>query len=79
MDQATTFAFAGHTLDLVRGRLLRHGEDVDLRPKAMTLLAHLVRNAGRVISKDELVATVWPDVIVSDCPGSGPMRQNWSN
>jgi len=66
MDQATTFAFAGHTLDLVRGRLLRHGEDVDLRPKAMTLLAHLVRNAGRVISKDELVATVWPDVIVSD-------------
>ena len=23
MDQATTFAFAGHTLDLVRGRLLR--------------------------------------------------------
>lgn len=66
MDQATTFAFAGHRLDLVRGRLLRHGVDVELRPKAMTLLTHLVRNAGRVIGKDELVATVWPDVIVSD-------------
>jgi adenylate cyclase len=66
MDQATAFVFAGHTLDLVRGRLLRLGEDVYLRPKAMTLLTHLIRNAGRVISKDELVATVWPDVIVSD-------------
>jgi TolB-like protein len=66
MGQVTTFAFAGHTLDLVRGRLLRQGEDVDLRPKAMTLLTHLVRNAGRVISKDELVATVWPNVVVSD-------------
>lgn len=66
MGQATTFAFAGHTLDIVRGRLLRSGEDVDLRPKALTLLTHLVCNAGRVISKDELVATVWPNVIVSD-------------
>ena len=66
VDQATAFAFAGHTLDLVRGRLLRLGEDVDMRPKAMALLTHLIRNAGRVISKDELVATVWPDVIVSD-------------
>lgn len=54
------------TLDLGRGRLLRDGVDVPLRPKSFAMLAHLVRNAGRVLSKESLLAEVWPDVTVTE-------------
>ncbi len=62
----TIFEFAGHTLDLRQGRLRNSAGDVTLRPKSLAVLVHLVRNPGRVVSKDELMAAVWPDVIVSD-------------
>src|SRR5690606_8557997 len=39
---------------------------VDLRPKAFDTLRVLVEHAGRVVTKDDLVAAVWPDVIVND-------------
>jgi adenylate cyclase len=60
------FEFAGHTLDPERGRLQRGGMEVSLRPKSLTLLHYLLEHAGRVISKDELVEAVWPDISVSD-------------
>jgi DNA-binding winged helix-turn-helix (wHTH) protein len=60
------FVFSGHTLDLGKGRLWNSHGDVMLRPKSLTLLTYLVRNPGRVISKDELIEAVWPDVMVSD-------------
>src|SRR5206468_6066023 len=66
MQGATSFEFAGHVLDLRQGRLRKDGADVVLRRKSFSLLAYLVQNSGRVIGKDELVATVWPDVQVSD-------------
>lgn len=39
---------------------------MDLRPKTFGVLAHLVENAGRLVSKDELMQAVWTDVVVSD-------------
>lgn len=62
----TTFEFSGHRLDLHKGRLQRGGNDVDLRAKSLLLLTYLLQNAGRVISKDELVNTLWPNTAVSD-------------
>ena len=35
-------------------------------PRAFAVLRHLVEHAGRLITKDELLATVWRDAIVSD-------------
>jgi TolB-like protein/Flp pilus assembly protein TadD len=50
-----------------RGGTLRRGEDViDLRAKSFTLLAHLARHAGRVLTKDDLITAVWPDVTVTE-------------
>lgn len=46
--------------------LRRDGRAVELRPKAFDVLRVLVSQAGRVVSKDDLVATVWPDVFVND-------------
>jgi TolB-like protein len=58
--------FADLTLDLARGRLLRGASDVALRPKSFAMLAHLVRNADRVLSKETLLAQIWPDVTVTE-------------
>jgi TolB-like protein/DNA-binding winged helix-turn-helix (wHTH) protein/Flp pilus assembly protein TadD len=65
-NRPSLYAFADLTLDLARGTLRKAGREVELRPKAFNLLAYFVQNAGRVISKSELLETVWPDVIVTD-------------
>lgn len=60
------FGIAGLVLDLAAGRLMDGAADVALRPKSFALLAYLVRKSGQVISKDELMTAVWPDVTVTD-------------
>ena len=47
-------------------RELRRGEDVPVTPQALDILAYLIRNRERVVSKDDLIATVWGGRIVSD-------------
>ena len=47
------------TFDLERGALCRGSERVLLPPKPFDVLVLLVRNRGRVLSKRELLTTVW--------------------
>jgi adenylate cyclase len=58
--------FGRFTLDLARGRLRAEGQDIELRPKSFEVLRHLVENADRLLSKEEIVGAVWPNVVVSD-------------
>src|ERR1700760_3114861 len=60
------FQFDRFELDLTRACLRAHDRTIDLRPKAFEVLCHLVQNAGRLVSKQELFETVWPNVTVSD-------------
>lgn len=60
------FAIGDLTLDLSQGRLLSAKGDVALRPKAMRLLTVPAQSGGRLVSKDELLGTVWPDVFVTE-------------
>ena len=60
------FCFEGFRLDATRRTLHRDGAEVDLRAKCFDLLTCLARNAGRVVTKDELIQTVWPNVVVTD-------------
>ena len=60
------FAFGPYRLDLGQGVLLRGGEPVPLVPKAVELLGALVRQAGRVVRKSELIQSLWPDVVVEE-------------
>ncbi|MBK9969009.1 MAG: winged helix-turn-helix domain-containing protein [Holophagales bacterium] len=46
--------------------LLRDGVPVSLTPKALDVLFHLVRHAGRAVSREELLDAIWPDTIVTD-------------
>ena len=60
------FQFGEYTLDLAQGCLRTAGREVDLRPKSFEVLRCLVENAGRLVTKDELIKAVWPNVIVTD-------------
>ena len=64
MEQISVFRFGEFALDCAQRRLLRSGQDVYLPPKTFELLLYLLRNKGRVITKDELLEAVWPDVNV---------------
>ena len=58
--------FGPFTLDLERLCLRGPAGEAELRPKSFEVLRYLTEHAGRVVSKDEVVAAVWPDVIVTD-------------
>jgi TolB-like protein/DNA-binding winged helix-turn-helix (wHTH) protein/thioredoxin-like negative regulator of GroEL len=62
----SSFAIGDFILDLDRGALLRDDQEVPLRPKSYQVLVHLVQNAGALVTKEDLLASVWPDVIVTD-------------
>ena len=60
------FRFRGYTLDVSRGSLSFGEREVELRPKSFEVLRYLVGNAGRLVTKEEIIKTVWPNVVVSD-------------
>ena len=60
------FVFGDCVLDPDRRELTRGSEVVSIGPKVFDLLVHLVRNRERVVSKDDLLQTVWDGRIVSE-------------
>src|SRR5258705_1395160 len=54
------------TLDVSQGCLRRGDVEIALRPKSFALLQHLITHAGRLVSKDELLSKIWPNVIVTE-------------
>ncbi len=53
-------------LDLARHELRACGVPVSLGSRALQILAVLVESAGKLVAKDELMARVWPGVIVEE-------------
>jgi TolB-like protein len=60
------FLFSDHTLDTDRRELRRGSEPIAVEPQVFDLLIYLVQNRDRVVSKDDLIASVWGGRIVSD-------------
>src|SRR5215467_2420305 len=60
------FRFEEYTLDVARGCLRTADREIELRPKSFEVLRCLVENAGRLVTRDELIKTVWPNVVVTD-------------
>src|SRR5215831_14437390 len=58
------FEFGPFVLDPAKHQLLRDGEAVPLTPKTFDLLRVLVENHDRMLSKEELIKTLWPDSYV---------------
>jgi tetratricopeptide (TPR) repeat protein/DNA-binding winged helix-turn-helix (wHTH) protein/TolB-like protein len=46
-------------------RAVRSGEEIPIRQQTMRVLLHLIDQRGRVVSRDELHATIWGDTAVT--------------
>ena len=60
------FEFDRFRIDVRRRVLLKEGQPVVLTRKAFATLLVLVRNAGRTVEKQELLAELWPDSFVEE-------------
>jgi TolB-like protein len=58
--------FERYVLDGDRRELRRGGELIAIEPQVFDLLVYLLQNRERVVSKDDLIASVWGGRIVSD-------------
>jgi two-component system copper resistance phosphate regulon response regulator CusR len=47
------------TLDCIRRKVTRAGENIDLAPKEFSILEYLMRNRGRPLSRTMIVEHVW--------------------
>jgi TolB-like protein len=65
-DAAVQFLFGEHVLDVDRRELRRGSATIAVEPQVFDLLVYLVENRDRVVSKDDLIASVWSGRIVSD-------------
>lgn len=68
MPSETIYTFEDFQLDPTRKLLLRlpAGESVQLTSKAFQVLLYLVENNGELVTKDQLMTTVWHDSFVED-------------
>lgn len=60
------FRFGEFELDLDRYELRRGGEVVKAEPRILEVLNYLIAQRDRVVSKEELLDTIWKDVHVSE-------------
>src|SRR5262249_12287608 len=60
------FRFEGYTLDVARNALRTADREVALRPKSFELLRYLVENPDRLLTREELLKAIWPNVTVTD-------------
>jgi TolB-like protein/DNA-binding winged helix-turn-helix (wHTH) protein/Tfp pilus assembly protein PilF len=60
------YEFGEFSLDPQQRSLRRKGELVPLTPKSFDTLLVLLRSGGRVVTKDQLMRTVWPDSFVEE-------------
>ncbi|HUF24577.1 MAG TPA: winged helix-turn-helix domain-containing protein [Vicinamibacterales bacterium] len=60
------YEFGGYMLDVPGRRLSRQDAAIPLPPKTCDLLVALVRRAGRLTTKRDLLDLVWPDAFVGE-------------
>jgi DNA-binding winged helix-turn-helix (wHTH) protein len=66
LKQKEIYQFGPFSLDPGERILWRDGISLTLTPKVFDTLLYLMRNQGRVLSKDELLKEIWPDTFVEE-------------
>jgi DNA-binding winged helix-turn-helix (wHTH) protein/TolB-like protein/Flp pilus assembly protein TadD len=66
MDMRSGLRIGEWWADPATNQLRRAGDRVRLEPKAMEVLVALTARAGEVVSREALLAEVWPGVVVGD-------------
>jgi DNA-binding winged helix-turn-helix (wHTH) protein len=60
------YGFGPFVVDRARYQVLRDDAVVELTPKLLDLLLHLLDHPGTLVTKDQLLDAIWPGVNVSD-------------
>jgi adenylate cyclase len=68
------YRFAAFELDMDRFELRKNGAPVPVEPQVLSLLALLVSNHQRMVSKDEIHAKIWSGRVVSEAALSSRIR-----
>ena len=66
LSRGVQFIFENHALDIGRRELFRGGEWIAVEPQVFDLLVYLVQNRDHVVSREDLIASVWGGRSVSD-------------
>jgi DNA-binding winged helix-turn-helix (wHTH) protein len=66
VSSGVVYSFGPFELDTRSKRLTRDGERVGISDRHVSVLQHLLADAGSIVSKDALIAAAWEDVAVTD-------------
>jgi DNA-binding winged helix-turn-helix (wHTH) protein/predicted ATPase len=66
MQTSRCLVFGVYRLDLHDERLWRGQEVIHLHPKTFAVLCCLATQAGQLVTKDALLAAVWPETVISE-------------
>ncbi len=75
MQRTQQLTFGPFRLDPANERLWHGAEAIPLRPKAFAVLKLLAAHPGQLVTKQQLLETVWPATFVSDAVLKGNIRQ----
>lgn len=65
-SEREVYHFGDCQLDVASRRLTRNGQEVPLTPKEWSLLVYLVKRAGRALTRDQMLRSVWGhDILVT--------------
>jgi DNA-binding winged helix-turn-helix (wHTH) protein/tetratricopeptide (TPR) repeat protein len=53
-------------LNLIAGLVVKDGQTINIRAKTLSVLKYLIEHQDKVVSKQEILATVWHDVVVQE-------------
>src|SRR6058998_2467506 len=62
----SVYEFGPFRIDAVKRVLWRDGELVQLTSKSLDTLLVLIEHQGQVVTKDDLIKTLWPDTVVEE-------------
>jgi DNA-binding winged helix-turn-helix (wHTH) protein len=65
-DESHLLIFGQFQLDLEKRELRRDGAPVKLGSRAVDILCVLAQTEGKVVSKNELMAEIWPGLVVEE-------------
>ena len=66
MNKENIYQLDDLIVDCKNFRLQKNGQNVALTPRAFDVLTFLIKNAGRVVEKQEIFDAVWKDTFVGD-------------
>jgi DNA-binding winged helix-turn-helix (wHTH) protein len=64
--QVRLYEFGPFCINPLKRIALRDGEPLPLTPKCFDILLALVEHPGEVLVKEELLESIWPDIVVEE-------------